>query len=236
MRETLNFGLEIKALSDREFEGHGSIFGNVDLGGDVMLPGAFKRTLKAHKAASTMPAMFWMHRPDQVAGVWHDMKEDEKGLHVRGELADTPLGNEMRALLKMKAVRGLSIGYRAVDTDYDRDSNRLLKEVDLWEVSIVSLAMNPLAKVEAVKSRLTASGEYVPDIREFEEILRDAGLSRKAARHVCAKVFDAEPRSEMLPTPRRWDAGDVESEDEAAELLKSLNRITDKVGAAALSR
>lgn len=235
MTQTLNVALEIKALSDREFEGHGAIFGNADLGGDIVVPGAFRRTLAAHRKAGTMPVMLWMHQSNQVAGVWHAMSEDDNGLKVRGELADTQLGNEVHTLLKMKAVRGLSIGFRTVESDFDRDGHRLLKEIDLWETSIVTRAMNPLARVEAVKSRLTASGEYVPDIREFEEILRDAGLSRKAARHVCAKVYDAGPGSEMLLPSRRCDAGTVES-DEAAELLKSINRATDKIGAAALSR
>jgi HK97 family phage prohead protease len=235
MTATLNFSLEIKALNDREFSGHGAVFGNVDLGGDIIVPGAFKRTLAAHKRAGSMPAMFWMHAPDQVAGVWHDMKEDDRGLFVRGELADTQLGNEMRTLLKMKAVRGMSIGYRTMDSDFDRDGNRLLKEVELMEVSIVSLAMNPLAKVEAVKSRLSDLGEYVPTEREFEHGLRDAGYSRKVAKILTAKVFDDEMDSGTLRQPRLRDAGNVES-DEEMELLRSINRWTDKVGAAALSR
>jgi hypothetical protein len=175
-----------------------------------------------------------MHDPSRVAGVWHEMKEDDTGLFVRGELADTELGNEMRTLLKMKAVRGLSIGYRATDTDYDKDGNRLLKEVDLWEVSLVSLAMNPMAKVEAVKSRLSFDGEYVPTPREFEHGLRDAGYSRKVAKSLTAKLFDPEPVSGTLPDSRLRDAESVESDE--MELLKSINRYTDKVGAAALSR
>lgn len=236
MTATLNFSLELKSLSDRQFEGHGSVFGNVDLGGDVVLPGAFKRTLRAHKQAESMPAMFWMHKPDQVAGAWLDMREDAKGLYVRGELAETPLGNEMRTLLGMKAVRGLSIGYRTVESDYDNDGNRLLKEVDLWEVSIVSMAMNPLAKVEAAKARLSDLGEYVPTEREFEKVLRDAGLSRKVAAHVVARIFDDEMDSGMLRHSHQRDAGHVESEDDAAELLKAINRATDKIGASALSR
>ena len=238
MTATLNFGLEIKALSDREFEGHGSVFGNVDLGGDVVVPGAFKRSLADHRKAGTLPQMFWMHKPDQVAGAWTDMREDAKGLYVRGELADTVLGNEMRTLLKMKAVRGLSIGYRTIDSDFSRDGERILKEVDLWEVSLVSLAMNPLAKVEASKSRLSDLGEYVPSEREFERTLRDTGLSRNVARHICAKVFDAEQASGMLREARRWDAGNVESEndEEAKLLLQAINGLTDKIGSAAISR
>lgn len=238
MTAKLSFGLEIKAISEREFEGHGSIFGNVDLGGDVVVPGAFKRTLSDHKKSGTLPSMFWMHQPDKVAGVWHDMKEDSKGLYVRGELAATPLGDEMRTLLKMKAVRGLSIGYAVNESDYDRDGNRLLKQVDLWEVSLVSLAMNPLAQVEAVKSRLSGLGEYVPTEREFERSLRDAGYSKSVARHLAGKVFDTDMDGGMPRQSRRWDAGNVEekSDDESQELLQFINGITDKIGAAALRR
>lgn len=205
MNQTLNVSLEIKTLGAREFEGHGSIFGNVDLGGDIVMPGAFKRSLAQHKKAGTLPQMFWMHRMDQVPGRWLEMEEDAKGLYVKGELADTPLGNEMRTLLKMKAVRGQSIGYRTIDMDYDKDGNRLLKEIDLWEVSLVSLAMNPLARVEGVKSRLSAAGEYVPTQREFERLLRDAGCSRKLAEAMAAKFCDDPDISGMLDGHDRDD-------------------------------
>jgi len=236
MTDNLNFGLEIKALSDRQFEGHGSVFGNVDLGGDVVVRGAFKKSLADHKRNGTMPAMFWMHRPDAVPGVWKEMREDERGLYVKGELAATPLGDEMRTLLNMKAVRGLSIGFRIVDREWTDEGVRLIKEIDLWETSIVSLAMNPLAKVEAAKSRLSASGEYVPTEREFEKTLRDAGYSRSVACHLASKVFDAETDSGMLRRSLQRDAGPVESADEADELLRSINGLTDRIGAAALSQ
>lgn len=191
--QTLNLKLEIKALNDREFEGYGSVFNNMDLVGDVIAPGAFKSSLAEHSAAGTMPLMFWMHRPDQVAGAWVSMKEDKRGLAVKGELADTQLGNEMRTLLKMRALRGLSIGFRTLDSDWvDDDENgvhRVLKELDLVEVSLVSMAANPLAEVSAVKSRLTADGTYVPSSKETEMMLRKGGFSKAAARDMVFKMF-----------------------------------------------
>lgn len=231
--QRLNVPFEIKSLSAREFEGYGSVFGNKDLGGDIVIPGAFKKSLAVHKKSGGLPPMFWMHQPDQVPGKWLEMSEDAKGLYVRGELADTQLGNEMHTLLKMKAVRGQSIGYRPVETEYNKDGERLLKEVDLWEVSIVSLAMNPLAQVEAVKSRLSRDGEYVPTEREFERLLRDAGCSRKVATILVAKLYDPDSISGMLDDRLR-DAGEVEPEAEAA--LKAISRLTDIVGAAAITR
>jgi HK97 family phage prohead protease len=235
MTATLSFGLELKQLSAREFEGYGSVFGNVDHGQDVVMRGAFGRSLAEHQAAGTLPLMFWMHQPDKVPGAWKDIQEDERGLYVKGELADTALGNEMQALLKLKAVRGLSIGYRTIEREYNDDGIRLLKEVELVEVSLVSLAMNPLAQVSAAKARLSDIGEYVPTAREFERSLRDAGYSRTVAKSLTSRLFSDELDGGMLSESLR-DAGNVEDEDGAAELLKSLARLLDTVGAAAISR
>jgi HK97 family phage prohead protease len=218
MNDTMNITLEIKAVSGREFEGHGSVFNNVDLGGDIVMPGAFAKSLADHESAGSLPQMFWMHRADQVPGVWTAMKEDSKGLYVKGELVKTPLGDEMHTLLNRKAVRGLSIGYQVKDAEYDKQTGAYrLKEIDLWEVSLVSLAMNPLAQVEAMKSRLSGDGEYVPTEREFERLLREAGCSRKVAATLVAKLYD---------TPSRGILDD-DVDPEAAEVLKSLQALTE---------
>lgn len=236
MTERLTFSIEAKLLKDRQFEGYASTFGNVDLGGDVVVRGAFKRTLEAHKAAGTMPGMFWMHNPDQVAGVWKEMREDEKGLYVKGELADTQLGNEVRTLLKIQAVRGLSIGFRTIERDFAEDGTRLLKELELWEVSVVSLAMNPLAQVSGVKTRLSAAGEYVPTQREFELFLRDAGYSRKVALTMASRVFDdSEISSGMLEENRQRDA-ELDDEKQASEILAALDENTSALISEALRK
>ncbi len=192
MKQTLTIPLQIKALSDREFDGHGSIFGNEDLGGDIVLPGAFKRSLAKHRKSGSWPQMFWMHDASRVPGKWLSMKEDKTGLKVKGTLAETPLGDETHTLLEMDAVRGLSIGFRTIDWDFDNDGRRLLKELELWEVSVVSLPMNPLAQVAHVKSQLSATGEYVPTPREFERILRDVGCSQRVAIRIMSKIFEDE--------------------------------------------
>lgn len=217
---TISFPIEIKKLGAREFEGYGSVFGNVDHGGDVVVRGAFARSLAEHKSACTMPLMLWMHQADQVPGVWHDMKEDDSGLHVHGELVDTQLGNDVHKLLQKKAVRGLSIGYRPRDVDYDRDGNRLLKDVELWETSIVSMAMNPLARIAAVKSRLSYDGEYVPLPRELERIFKDAGCSQSVSKRLVARVLDTTP--DATPGAHR-EGGEVDEEAKVAEAI--LNRL-----------
>ena len=96
MQTRLAVPLELKSLKTRQIEGHGSVFGNVDLGGDVVLPGAFKSSLAEHGANGSLPAMFWMHKADSVAGRWDAMSEDDTGLSVKGTLAKTQLGDEIR--------------------------------------------------------------------------------------------------------------------------------------------
>ena len=216
MKTTLTIPLQIKSLESREFEGHGSIFGNEDLGGDVVLPGAFKRSLKAHRESGGLPQMFWMHDPARVAGKWTEMSEDETGLRVKGVLADTPLGNEIRTLLQMDAVKGLSIGYRTIKDSFDEAGRRLLKELELWEVSVVSLPMNPLAQVTHAKSQLSATGEYVPTSREFERTLRDVGCSQRVAKTIISKVYEGEERD--VPP---------ELEDEERDALGALKELQD---------
>jgi len=187
--------LEIKTLNKGEFEGYGSVFGNVDFGGDVVMPGAFKRTLAEHRLTKTLPLMFWMHKPDQIPGKWLEMEEDSKGLYVKGVLADTQLGRDVHTLLGMKAVRGLSIGYATKDQDFTDEGIRLLKDVELYETSIVSIAMNPLADVTHAKTRLSEAGEYVPELAEFkrkcEQFFREEGISKNNARLFVSNMFRA---------------------------------------------
>jgi len=219
MTPNLTVSLQIKSLNDREFEGHGSVFGNEDLGGDIVVPGAFAKSLREHSRAGSLPQMFWMHDASRVCGKWTEMREDDRGLFVKGVLAPTPLGDEIRTLLKMDAVKGLSIGYVEREADYDQQGRRLIKDAELWEVSVVSLPMNPLAQVAHAKSRLSKQGEYVPTAKEFERTLREAGCSRKVAKDILHKLYES---SEKLDTADETPELDDDAEALAAiEALKS---------------
>lgn len=144
---------EIKSLDDSgSLEGYGAVFGNIDAYGDVIIHGAFSESLREHAKKGTLPVMLWMHSPDRIPGVWEEMREDEKGLYVKGRLVATELGAEVRTLLKAKALSGLSIGFSSDVVDFNKDGNRLLRQVKLWEVSIVSLPANDQARVTTVKA------------------------------------------------------------------------------------
>lgn len=227
----LTIPLQIKALQDREFDGLGSVFGNEDLGGDIVLPGAFAKTLARYRKDGTTPPMFWMHDPTRVPGKWIELSEVEDGLHVKGVLAPTELGNEIHTLLTMDAVKGLSIGYQPTEVDFNKEGTRLLKQVELWEVSVVSLPMNPLARVAHAKSQLSEMGEYVPTPREFERTLRDVGCSLKVAKTILSKVYDGyrdEPVFDEKADDGRRDEPEKMSDDER-EAAAALKVVADRI-------
>ncbi|WP_444668476.1 HK97 family phage prohead protease [Cereibacter changlensis] len=143
--------LEIKADVEGEegsITGYGAVFGNVDGVGDVVVSGAFKNSLDA----GLFPKMLWNHDPSTVIGIFDEVREDEKGLFVKGRFADTEKGKEIRELVKLGAIDSLSIGYRTVDYAYTNEGNRLLKEVRLYEVSLVTFPANELASITSIKS------------------------------------------------------------------------------------
>jgi len=185
---------EIRALSDAgSIAGYGSVFGVQDHYDDVVARGAFSVSL-----TKRMPLMLWQHDTDQPIGVWTTAKEDEKGLYLEGQMVmETQKAREAHALIKAKALDGLSIGFRTVRYEYDEKTDiRTLLEVELWEVSPVSFPANEAARIEAVKSRTT-----IPDLRTLESALRDAGLTRTEAKAVLADGFAA-LRDAAPPAPR----------------------------------
>jgi len=135
------------------FAGYGAVFGNVDLGRDLVTRGAFSDTLSAWRTKNKWPRMLWQHNMREPIGVWTEMREDDYGLFVRGKLTlKVVKAAEAYALLQDGAIDGLSIGYRAIDPEYDTDLNiRKLHKVVLHELSIVTLAMNEAAGVTDVK-------------------------------------------------------------------------------------
>lgn len=184
-RKQISRPFELKAISDDGvFEGYGSVWGVEDWYRDVMLKGAFAKSLAAHKLKGTMPSMLWQHRDDNVVGVYEEMKEDDYGLYLRGRLLkeDVAQAREAYALMKVKAITGLSVGIRVQVDEYDRNSDvRTIKEAELWEISLVTWPANDLARVESVKG--------IKDMTGLERYLREAGgVSRKEAREIVHSV------------------------------------------------
>jgi HK97 family phage prohead protease len=140
--------IEVKDDNTRTVEGWASTFGNKDLGGDIILPGAFADSLKDRK-----PKMLWQHNTDQVIGVWDTATETDQGLYVKGRILDTTLGNDAYKLAQAGAIDSMSIGYSTIDANTDYDTGiRTLKKLELYEVSLVTFPMNEKATITAVKA------------------------------------------------------------------------------------
>lgn len=134
------------------FEGYASLFGAEDQGRDVVMRGAFRASLARAGAASVR--MLFQHDPAQPIGVWEAIREDARGLYVRGRLTlDVARAGEILALMREGALDGLSIGFRTRKAVRDaRSGLRRLYEIDLWEISIVTFPMLPDARISAVKA------------------------------------------------------------------------------------
>lgn len=158
------FDFQTKEVNDKgTFTGYASVFDVIDKYREVVMPGAFKSTLERWKARDALPPMLYQHDSRQPIGVFTLMREDSKGLYVEGELLvdDIQRAKEVHALLKRKAIRGMSIGFSVDDEAYDSRAGILsLKDVDLWEVSIVTFPANEAANVESVKSLSDAGNAH----------------------------------------------------------------------------
>ncbi len=139
-------------------EGYASLFDAADQGGDIVARGAYAASLKAMGAQGRRVRMLWQHDATQPIGLWDEVQEDARGLRVRGRLLDSVAkGREAAALIKAGAIEGLSIGYRTVRASKTDKGQRLLTELDLWEVSLVTFPMQAAARVSAAPAAKATS-------------------------------------------------------------------------------
>jgi HK97 family phage prohead protease len=130
-------------------EGYASLFGVPDQGGDVVRAGAYARSLERLRAEGRAVKMLWQHDAAEPIGVWETVIEDARGLRVAGRLLpEVARGREAAALIGAGAVDGLSIGFRTVKSERDAAGRRVLHEIDLWEVSLVTFPMLSEARIE----------------------------------------------------------------------------------------
>jgi HK97 family phage prohead protease len=147
---------------DGTVEGYASLFGEIDAARDVVMPGAFARTLR-QRGPRRVPMLF-QHDPAEPVGVWLELVEDFRGLRARGRLIpEVARARELTALVESGAVDGLSIGFRTVRGRVDPASRvRKIHELELWEISIVTFPLLAGARVRAVKESRLPSRSLSP--------------------------------------------------------------------------
>lgn len=203
--------LEVKEFNEAGFTGYASKFGNVDLGGDVVAKGAFI-------GATNVPILI-SHDTSKVIGVTTTIYEDDAGLFIDAKLANTKEANDVRELMAMGALTGLSIGYMVKHQSRKTEGGKsfnLIDAVDLFEVSVTPIPMNQEARIESVKEALGYDGNMQDNDMQTDNIADD--IQEKAA----------EVAKPEVPTV-----------DKSAVLSAKLSDVTDRLDAleaAALKR
>lgn len=184
---------EIKTLTDSgHIEGLLAGFGNVDHGGDKLLPGCLTKSLSARTTPLPMLLHHDMRRP---IGAWKEWNERAEGLYVKGNMTlSTRDAQEAHALAKDGALTGLSIGWKATQETHDARGVRMVMEAELFEGSLVTVPMNDKTRVTAVKA--------IAGARDIAELLQEAGISGRKAKAAAGAA---------------WKAINEQSEEAAAE-------------------
>lgn len=171
-RKFARFGDDISVSDGHTISGYASLFGAVDQGNDIVEQGAYSASLANLSRKRTRVKMLWQHDPAQPIGTWDEVREDAKGLWVRGRILESvEKGREALALIGAGAIDGLSIGYRTRKSTKNSKGQRLLTELELWEVSLVTFPMLPSARI---------AGKT--DFSELDRSLRDMAAAFEGAR------------------------------------------------------
>lgn len=197
------------------FSGYASTFGNIDAYGDTIIKGAYEKTL----TENGLPKMFFNHDGWELPiGKWFDAGEDDVGLHVDGELTlDMSKGKDVYAAMKHGTLDGLSIGYRVPKDGQEMraDGIRVLKQIDLFEVSVVTQPADKHARIDLNSVKYEAI-EKIESITDLERFLREVvGCSKGFSMALLA-------RAKAVIAP--GDPAEDEAKAKEAEFLKRMAR------------
>jgi hypothetical protein len=211
--ERQSFQFKLKAAPDEAgaFQGWASTYGNVDLGGDICAPGCFAQSIRMQ--AQGYPVL-WQHRQDEPIGIGR-ISDASKGLQIDGQLvlAD-PVAQRAYEFMKASVVRGLSIGFETIKADSTPEGNRVLREVKLFEISLVTLPMNEMAQVTSVKS--------LNDVRHVLRALREGDIDAEALNEL--KDIDLELKRLLI---------DNDSEAQTADLIREVKALAGELASLA---
>ena len=230
---------QMKAIEEEDgpgyIEGYGAVFNNIDLGGDRIIPGAFKKTIAEKLPLKRIKFVdnhngYWGSSED-IIGVIEAAKEDEFGLWFRAKLSKSQRAQEVREKVKDGILDALSIGYRVVKYSFEKvedrqDEIRNLDEIELMEVSVVAWGLNPLATITSVKGQesLEIMLKRLNSLEVKELSDQNKQLVKDTIDNLKALLGDEPPTGTQKsgaaePTSEPGD----HSDDEIREMLKTLN-------------
>lgn len=213
---SLAFPFELKSTTEASsgvFEGLASTYGNIDLGGDIVVPGAFTKTLQERGSSVVLLSQ---HDATKSIGLG-EVSDSAEGLRIRGKL-EMGLVDAQQEFIRLRSglVKGLSIGYRVYPGGAEmKDGVRLLKSIELHECSLCTFPMNPAARVASVKGSVSS-------IRDFERFLRDSGYSKSEASRLAAHGWRG------LADSDQDDQDDQADDDEALAAFFNQNTVPER--------
>ena len=192
-----------------KFKGYASVFGGIDSHGDTIVKGAYKKTLENRER----PIILRWNHLGPIIGKLIDIYEDEKGLFVTGELTKGHTqADDVAALMRHGSISGFSIGYSIVSSEPSPNGGKLLKEIELREISIVEEPSDNGARIIEVKSAV----KQATNLKEIEAILRKSfGLSRQESTVIVSAVNSLKNQSD--------------SENEQSALINQLNEFQNRI-------
>ena len=223
--ETKTLPIEVCELKfdDDEWkvEGYASVFNSVDKVGDTVLPGAFSKSLQGGREIRMhMEHMRWTH-----PGKWVDFREDQHGLKATGYLTrDHSQAKDLRASMRHGTVRGLSIGFVIPEGGAEKKGDiRLLKEIELHEVSFTGTPAEPQAMLTAWKSELST----IESLSDFESFLRDSGAN--ISKSMATALTSHLKRLILSESEQAEEEIKRERQRQAEEFKAALNRYQLKI-------
>ena len=230
-RITKDFTFDVHDVTNEgTIEGYASVFNNIDSAGDIIAPGAFKRTLASWQAKNRPIPVLWQHDAYDPIGITETISEDGKGLHVRARLITTvQRAKDAHALAQAGALGGLSIGFSvphtasdgqpAITRDEDRDA-RVFREVRLWEYSLVTFPANEEATIDNVKHQAWAD-DLTTVLAEVRDALKE---------HHDQRVLDAitDLKTALGITRARPDRREATQDPDLTRVLHQANKLLDQ--------
>lgn len=201
----LTIPFEMKETSQDDeffyFKGYGSTFGNVDQGDDMVVEGAFTNTIKE---TELLPVL-WQHNSREPVGIYSELKEDNHGLFVEGKmpLDDDFVKGRVIPQMKIGSIKKLSIGYSVVDSEY-AGNVRMLKELKLHEISLVTFPMNTSADITSMKTfadlEEDAQLAFISDLKDFYAEKGGCPLTQKIEKAQIDEVKSVRDAEELFKT------------------------------------
>jgi HK97 family phage prohead protease len=227
--ERIDLSFKVKSVDDQGvFFGMAASYNTVDLGGDLIEPGAFARTIANGKKFP----LLWQHNVGDPIGSC-EVQDSSQGLQVTGRLLlDDAMGMKAYRLLKEQVIRGLSIGYDCI-RDSIEDGVRHLKELRLWEISVVTFPMNELATVTGVKA--VSDDDRAKHLKAIDEHRKAIDRHQRGISAHLKELLDGFEDETDDPALLENDEGDDEPDEGSKALLVELQRLAEQATALAHS-